>query len=362
MPALLSQLTTPIVSTNPVDISANRTDAPTSAAIIVGSGTFEQTANQVRIYSAYNMTVNGTAGAYNTSGLIGSRLFVTAYATGGTLGSLFGYAASVISDSTSTTAITNFIGFNPTLTHSGSGTVSTFGGLLSNPTISSTGGDVTTCYGYRAVLTNSSATKTIANGYGLLVGAPAGTGAITTLYGTRVENMGRSGVATSYAYYAANQTGATTSWAFYQVGGQSYLAAGTATDVPLTIHGASSQSGNLQEWENSSSVLQAGISPTGVGIFNGVRLTVAAKTGAYTATTSDSIITGDTTSAGFTVTLPTAASVTGRIYIIKKIVAANTLTVGTTSGQTIDGVTTQALTAQWAVLRVASNGTNWITI
>lgn len=87
-----------------------------------------------------------------------------------------------------------------------------------------------------------------------------------------------------------------------------------------------------------------------------------AKTAAYTATVSDSTITGDATGATFQITLPSAASnCQGRHYTIKRINSgANSLTVGTTSSQTIDGATTKSLDTQWAFISVVSDGANWI--
>lgn len=85
---------------------------------------------------------------------------------------------------------------------------------------------------------------------------------------------------------------------------------------------------------------------------------VATKTGAYVITTSDSTILADTTSAGFAVTLPTAVGSTKR-YTIKKIASANTLTINTTSSQTIDGSTSIAITAQYESISVVSDNSNW---
>lgn len=85
---------------------------------------------------------------------------------------------------------------------------------------------------------------------------------------------------------------------------------------------------------------------------------VATKTGAYVITTSDSTILADTTSAGFAVTLPTAVGSTKR-YTIKKIASANTLTIDTTSSQTIDGSTSIAITAQYESISVVSDNSNW---
>jgi hypothetical protein len=89
----------------------------------------------------------------------------------------------------------------------------------------------------------------------------------------------------------------------------------------------------------------------------------SAKTTTTTVAAVDSVLTGDTTSAAFTMTLPTAVSITGRQYNIKRINSgANNLTVGTTSSQTIDGSTTKVLGAQWSSITVVSDGSNWLIV
>ncbi len=96
---------------------------------------------------------------------------------------------------------------------------------------------------------------------------------------------------------------------------------------------------------------------------NGQVLAIAAKSAAYTALVSDEIITGDATSAAFTITLPTAVGKTGQTYTIKRINSgANAVTVGTTSSQNIDGAATYALSAQYKYVKVVSDGTNWIIV
>lgn len=90
---------------------------------------------------------------------------------------------------------------------------------------------------------------------------------------------------------------------------------------------------------------------------------VVTKTATYSITASDVTVLADATSSGFTLTLPAAGGVAGRWFIVKKIDGtANIVTIGTTSSQTIEGVTTRQLTAQWSSLMVQSDGTNWITI
>jgi hypothetical protein len=96
-------------------------------------------------------------------------------------------------------------------------------------------------------------------------------------------------------------------------------------------------------------------------ILGAIATAVANKTAAYTVTATDSVVTGDATSAAFTVTLPTAVGITGRHYTIKKIdSSANAVTVGTTSSQTIDGAATYALSTRWQFVTVVSDGANWI--
>ncbi len=71
----------------------------------------------------------------------------------------------------------------------------------------------------------------------------------------------------------------------------------------------------------------------------------------------------DCTSGSFTVTLPTAVGITGQIFVIKKSSNGTTITLATTSSQTIDGSTTQLLSpGSKGSLTVQSNGVNWIII
>ena len=81
-----------------------------------------------------------------------------------------------------------------------------------------------------------------------------------------------------------------------------------------------------------------------------------AKTGTYTATTSDYFI--DCTTGSFTVNLFTAVGNTGRILIIKNS-GTGTITVDPNGTQTIDGATTQLLSTQWSRVHIISDGSNW---
>lgn len=81
-----------------------------------------------------------------------------------------------------------------------------------------------------------------------------------------------------------------------------------------------------------------------------------AKTALYTPTNDDRII--DCTSGTYTVTLPTAASQTGRTFIIRNS-GTGVITIGRTGSETIAGAASQAL-AGYGFLEVVSNGTNWL--
>lgn len=83
------------------------------------------------------------------------------------------------------------------------------------------------------------------------------------------------------------------------------------------------------------------------------------KTSSYTATISDYTITISAT--GQTITLPTAAGIAGRMYVIKLTVTGSA-TVATTLSQTIDGSTTYSLSAIYKYVTVQSDGINWQVI
>jgi hypothetical protein len=84
----------------------------------------------------------------------------------------------------------------------------------------------------------------------------------------------------------------------------------------------------------------------------------------YTMTTTDHVIMADATSAAFTITLPTAIGFNG-VYNIEAITSTtNTVTVNTTSSQTIEGASTtnlgtNASGALYSAVTLVSDGANW---
>lgn len=70
----------------------------------------------------------------------------------------------------------------------------------------------------------------------------------------------------------------------------------------------------------------------------------------------------NSTSGSVTITLPPAALSWGRYYIVKKLVAANTVTLDGDGSETIDGSPTLDLTTQYAAVMVICDGSNWHAI
>lgn len=159
---------------------------------------------------------------------------------------------------------------------------------------------------------------------------------VTNQYGFQVSS-GLTGATTNYGFYSNLASSTTARWNMFMAGtAPNYLAGklGIMTTM-LTV-------------------------PTSDLTVNGsLGLAYVAKTGAYGIGASDYTI--DCTSGTFTVTLPTAASITGRIYVIKNS-GAGVITVATTSSQTIDGSTTYTLNTQYQSITVQSNGSNWIIL
>ena len=91
---------------------------------------------------------------------------------------------------------------------------------------------------------------------------------------------------------------------------------------------------------------------------SGLAATVT-KTANYTATADDHTIRVDTTSGNVTISLPAAASSVGRIFYIKKVAAANTVTIDPSGSETIDGSSTATLSSNYEHTVVQSNGTSW---
>lgn len=99
---------------------------------------------------------------------------------------------------------------------------------------------------------------------------------------------------------------------------------------------------------------------TTLQVEGGIALRVATDTNVAPAVGDDDYLTlVDTTAGNATITLPAVASCLGRIYVFKKLVAANTLTIDGDAAETIDGAATQAVTNQYHLIKVMAGPTEW---
>jgi hypothetical protein len=85
------------------------------------------------------------------------------------------------------------------------------------------------------------------------------------------------------------------------------------------------------------------------------------SSGTFTFTGTTNAVTCDVSSTAITVQLPLASSFTGKIYTIKHVsgpILTNPITI-TSSGGTIDGLTTIVVSQTKSTTRVSSDGTGW---
>lgn len=107
---------------------------------------------------------------------------------------------------------------------------------------------------------------------------------------------------------------------------------------------------------------QAFVQPVAMPI-TGAVLQSATKTANYTVTTSDRLVYANTASGNITLTLPSAATVTAyTVYSFQKTSASNDLVIDPPGLETLDGATSQTITALNARVDIVSDGSNWLSV
>lgn len=87
--------------------------------------------------------------------------------------------------------------------------------------------------------------------------------------------------------------------------------------------------------------------------------TIGSNSGSSPGTVGGETVLCDATSGTITVTLPTAVG-THNVHSIKKVdSSSHSVTINTTSSQTIDGGSTATILIQYASISVVSDGSNW---
>lgn len=136
----------------------------------------------------------------------------------------------------------------------------------------------------------------------------------------------------------------------------------SALTTSVNTSGTKAMAADLPMGGNKVTGLAAGTATGDAANMGNVHPTVLAKTANYTVLTTDTgrLITGDATSATFTLTLPAAASSSGMVVGFKKIDASvNTVIIDGSGSETIDGATTFTLVGQYDSLIIVCNGSAW---
>lgn len=137
------------------------------------------------------------------------------------------------------------------------------------------------------------------------------------------------------------------------------LTGAVTTGAPELSAQGSDANINLKLTPKGTGIVQTTASLQYAGVISGL----TTKTANYTLTTLDYTVLGNASTASFSLTLPTSVGATGQVYIIKKIDStANTVTILTTSSQTIDGSTSKVLSYQYDGFQLQSDGANWMII
>ena len=107
--------------------------------------------------------------------------------------------------------------------------------------------------------------------------------------------------------------------------------------------------------------ISTGTPHSGLQIDNSVAFATRTVTQNHTVTAADHIIFANATSTNITVTLPSAANIIGRQYIIKRVDTAGTsVTIATDGSETIEGASSMALIGHRSVVIQSDNNNWWI--
>ena len=142
----------------------------------------------------------------------------------------------------------------------------------------------------------------------------------------------------------------------------------------LKVRGAAAQSTNLQTWQTYNYDVVASMSIAGQLSCSGIKfLDNSVQSRAYSESfrnissstsvlSSDDILLVDCSSANIILTLPSAVSLGGKRFIIKRKSGNYNLIVSTTASQTIDGQSSFPIQHNYQAIKVMSDNTNWFII
>lgn len=197
-----------------------------------------------------------------------------------------------------------------------------------------------------SVDTLSSATVQGAGGFGVTYGAIFGSATVSDLpSGQCVQTTTGGRLTTTGSGCSAGGGGSSSSLAIYT---------GTATN-PITQISSPTAIVNVDQGTMASALTGSATA------YITVQAGISSVSGNFTVGSTSTVVYADAAGGSLTVTLPTAVGISGRLFTVKRLNSgSNTVTVGTTSAQTIDGATTQILTTQYTSVGFRSNNANWM--
>jgi hypothetical protein len=94
-----------------------------------------------------------------------------------------------------------------------------------------------------------------------------------------------------------------------------------------------------------------------------ISVAITRRTANYTLTDTDCIVACDASAGAFTISLPSAVGIAGRMYTIKKVDGSpNPVTIVPHGTQTIDGASSYVLSFQGQYVTIVSDGSHWLVI
>lgn len=134
---------------------------------------------------------------------------------------------------------------------------------------------------------------------------------------------------------------------------------------------SSGATGDLYYRDSSGNLTRLGIGSSGKTLrvssglpaWSDATFTTSTKTSNYTISNTDTVVFADATSGNVTITLPTASSITGYRFYVKRIDGSgNSCSIARSSSDTIDGQTSISLSQQYTSLTIVSDGNAWYIV
>lgn len=127
----------------------------------------------------------------------------------------------------------------------------------------------------------------------------------------------------------------------------------------ISVASSVMQTSNFMEIQNSAGGVLSYVNPSGYLFSPKAISTITSNT---TLDNTYYTVLANAAGGAITVTLPAAATCSGREYVIKKIDNSNNVVIDGFASETIDGATTKTLTTQYETAAIQCNGTAWFVI